>query len=549
MSSEPDRPGRTPGEGAGRPTDPNTVAPQQGAGAPVTPETPVDVHVLEPLPATPNHPFPHAIPPVSPAGRQQSPFGAPAAGPGPFPPYPPAPPQGRGFPLGWVIALVLMVFLIVGVSAIAAIGFVLMQRARLEAESAARIAEAERVKAQFQSEQMQRDMLRQAEIIRESAAIEDSARRMTENVEQAMRALEGTAGPPISPEAIPGLTPEGGLRLGFGEIHLPVSVVDRSVRGEDLSRDGAVIHKLTFDEETIATLVPAPIWSADGERLYLATSAGGVLELDTASLTLLRQITIDGDIHSMTLCSEGLAITGKGLSHLLVLGIPSLEQQRELLFPNVGLVVGSSASPVVFIQPATVFPGAGLQAIDIEESVSLCHVGVGLTGPTAMTPDGASLFLLENGALVRYAVERRALVRQEASPPIVSSNPQQIAISPDSRLVAAVCEGGNVEAPNHRAMSYGAYLYDVGNLNLPTGSVESGPFSRALGIDPAEERIYASNQETTLRVYTLAGEHLQDHALAPAGDEVRFFSMHPQGGRLLAVTGKSAFWIDFRGAP
>src|SRR5262249_15025069 len=125
----------------------------------------------------------------------------------------------------------------------------------------------------------------------------------------------------------------------------------------------------------------------------------------------------------------------------------------------------------------------------------------------AVSPDGKYFFGMGGiEELHRIKIDGAELSYEQSSPRI-SSNGQQICISPDSRHVCLPAGGGNGSHPDHPDLGgpYGTYIYPVTDLRKPAFGIRQGAYPRAVGFDPKAQQVYAQNHSKQLLVFSYTG--------------------------------------------
>jgi hypothetical protein len=75
--------------------------------------------------------------------------------------------------------------------------------------------------------------------------------------------------------------------------------------------------------------------------------------------------------------------------------------------------------------------------------------------------------------------------------------------------------------------------------------VASGAYPRAVGFDPKAGLIYAQNFQNQLIIYDPSGIKIKEFKLGPGGD-VKQFLVHPEGRKLLVLTGTKLYYVQVR---
>jgi hypothetical protein len=360
---------------------------------------------------------------------------------------------------------------------------------------------------------------------------------------------------------------------------------ERSVRAEilatDDSRDPAVLRVRGVGEwprpitlEQKARLVETmPVYILGfpfGEAVAgkkgnpaITINKGSVSSLRENDFGQMRAVQIDGAINPGTLradlgapCSwlspsaEGLLVAVSGLQEVWVIDPLTFKTKRKIPAPQVDRVASAPSLAVAFAAARGGFPGQNpLSVLDLKtgqivkqyQGRDLAPNGVGFQFLTA-TPDGKYLFSVGGiEQLHRFRIKGQELVFEESSQRI-AQNGQAIEVSPDGKYVCLPSGGGNYGAAN-----YSTFVYAVTNLSTPVVTIQSGAYPRALAFDPKGNTIYAHNFQNPLILLTPKGIKLKGYAIPGAG-EVKQILPHPQGGKLLLLTGHRLHLVGMKAA-
>ncbi len=287
------------------------------------------------------------------------------------------------------------------------------------------------------------------------------------------------------------------------------------------------------------------IWDESGKAFFVLEGKAGTL----------RRVALDGFREELrweigrpcswlSTSAEGLLLT-VGEREIWVLDPKTFAVRRQIATPTAQHAASSPALSVAFV---TARSGDAVGVVDLKtgkvvheyDSRSFPGKNAGYD-KLVVSPDGKFIFSQGMEELMRFAVNGDALEFEEASARI-AQNGQAIEISSDGSLVALPSGGGNYEAG-----AYTTNVYKATDLSAPEVKIESGAYPQALGLDTKAGLIYAQNAESSLIVFGMGGVKGKSYKLAgPRGrdDSPRQFAVHPDGGKLLALSGSSLRFVE-----
>jgi hypothetical protein len=192
---------------------------------------------------------------------------------------------------------------------------------------------------------------------------------------------------------------------------------------------------------------------------------------------------------------------------------------------------GSEILQVIDLKHAEVVASQDLKAMQNPQRL-------GLLDPT-LTPDGRHLFTRSATMLHRWQVSDKGVIHRESSFPLLKEGPGLIQVTGDGRMVGLVAPQGNLRGiPDHPDPGErGTYLFVAGQIRKPPVSLSNttGAFASDRG-----GRFYSLSDTGLLQVYNARGEKFGER---PAFSEpvvpVRQILLHPEGSRMLILTGKT----------
>lgn len=318
-------------------------------------------------------------------------------------------------------------------------------------------------------------------------------------------------------------------------------------------------------EGSTETLVPFFCWSKDGKSAFTLSTQGTLTKFSAETLRVIAETKLDGQCTDLKPCALGLVAVVSSTQTVVVIDDDKLGIRHTISVPGVNKI---ACAPKLHLAYAGVQTQNrdGIVAIDLRRRTLgqpvVPTAKVNLQGAVSIrkdtltvTPDGRYLFA-EGGrsALLRIRLGRNAPVIDAASPPIVSGRRSPIVVSPDGQFVAIPSGGGNKQAPNHPAVKYGTYIYDVDNLSQPKVAINSGPYPEAVGFDTETGHVLAQNSQSPLIVFSKGGGKLAEFRwVRGAGDRlaknVLQILPHPDGGRAGLLTENHLFLADYSDQP
>lgn len=291
-----------------------------------------------------------------------------------------------------------------------------------------------------------------------------------------------------------------------------------------------------------ARMPPAPAW-LDGGRAFAVVERGGTL----------RRVALDGfreerrweigkTCSDLAVSAEGLVLAVEGLGEVWTLDPATLAVRSRIATGDVKRAASAPSLGIAFVtgrnpdEVAVVDLKAGAVARTYDaRSFPGAHAGF---KNLAVAPDGRAAFAEGMERLIRFRIAGDELVFEEASPRI-AQNGRAVVLSPDGSRVALPSGGGNYEeAP------YTTVVYRAEDLTTPEYRVTSGAYPQALGFDPVRPLVYAQNFEHALLVFEAGGSKQATYDLGRRGESSRYFTVHPAGGKLFALSDSTLRFVE-----
>jgi hypothetical protein len=285
-------------------------------------------------------------------------------------------------------------------------------------------------------------------------------------------------------------------------------------------------------------------WSADAKAFYLLDGRGVLRRIAWPALKEERRLETGHSCSWLSLSAEGLLLTVADLQQVWLLDPNTLQLKKRFRVASVRRTV---SAPPLSVGLAISADNNTLTVLDLKAGTSR-EIDRSSLGRDAgfthavVTPDGRYLFT-QGGIeqLQRYRLDGKT-VRFEESSPRIAQNGQRIDVSPDGALVCLPSGGGNYA--EREIGPYATFIYAVGHLKRPALILRLGAYPRAVGFDPRGGYIYAQNFDNQFILCSKDGARLAAHSLSDRGDEVRQFLVHPEGRRVLVLTGNRLFAVE-----
>jgi S1-C subfamily serine protease len=325
-----------------------------------------------------------------------------------------------------------------------------------------------------------------------------------------------------------------------------VKVTGESVLARERELGRLHVRELTLDTRGVP---PCLCWAPDGKSFFLVEPAKGLVrQIAYPGLREERQLDLGRRCTWLSLSAKGLLATVPDLQEVWLLDPATLKVKTTFEAAGVEKALSSPALSVAFAVSAD---RSRLQAFDLTTRGAVRAYNDRSFGKflqfafPAVSPDGKYLFVVGGiEELHRFKIDGTALTLEQASPRI-SSNGQQVAISPDSKYVCLAAGGGNGKHPDHPDVGpYGTFIYPVTNLRKPAFGIRQGAYPRAVGFDPKAEVVYAQNHEKQLLIFSYTGLLRQQHELGPRNHGTTQFLVHPEGHRVLVLTSERLYAVE-----
>jgi S1-C subfamily serine protease len=329
------------------------------------------------------------------------------------------------------------------------------------------------------------------------------------------------------------------------------------------ARQGAsrTVDDLTVTEVRLnaAALAPCLVWARDGKSFYALEGGTGMLRrIALDGFREVQRLDVGRKCGWLSLSAEGLVVTVTDAQEVWLVDAEQLKVKGRCAVASVTRAVSAPGLSVAVAASPGPLDGGDLYVLDLKKvDVVKAYKARDFSRDVGfdravMTPDGKYLFTAGGiEQMARFRIDGADLVFEQSSYRIAQGAVGAgICVSPDGRFVCYPTGGGNYGVgENHPPrQGYSTWIYPVTNLRKPALQLETGPYPRAVGFDPKAGRIFGQNFDTTLMVFNEAGIKRKVYQFGSRGDEVKQFSTHPDGGKLLLLTGSKLFWIEFPSA-
>ena len=330
---------------------------------------------------------------------------------------------------------------------------------------------------------------------------------------------------------------------------------DGSVAGSPIRIADIQVTPLAVQADS---LVPFVVWSDQGRYLHCLTSNGLLRKLSVPGFVETKRLDLKSSCSYLGMSSAGLVVVMNSVQKVVTIKPEELIVDKTIQVAGIKTVACASTSHQAFAASGNSFVALDLRKGRVTGSTDLRMMKgdprrvkrtttyVPATGleMLTMTPDGKYLFSKGGTEMLQRIRVAGNTTTVEEFTPRIGQNSQSIAISPDSKYVAMPSGGGNYKADGHPELNYGTYIYAVANLQSPAMGVSTGAYPRAIGFDHTAGKIFAQNRSHQLIVINSGGVKEAEYKLSPKPEDVRLFSVHPMGGRLLVLTENELLWVD-----
>ena len=309
-------------------------------------------------------------------------------------------------------------------------------------------------------------------------------------------------------------------------------------------------------------LIDAGQFSLDGQTLTVAGEQGLLQSFDVTTLKLSNEHNLRGACTEFAQWQNGFVVVNGATQELIVLD-QVLTELRRVSVPGIvrfttaptlefGFVIEKNRISSVALERGRVRalntapllaaakqvrrpPDTGERGAPLDFRFATC------------TPDGKTLVTMAGYRINRFRIRRGGLAWEECGWKVgASGTPINLNVGGNPALVAMPCGAGNAEnLPGHPVdPRYGTFVYDVSKLSVPKVTVVAGAYPSVLAFDPRFKLIYTQNSGTELLVYNHAGAKLAEYTFGAKNAQTRAYAVHPEGGRLLVLTGNELFWCQ-----
>lgn len=331
-----------------------------------------------------------------------------------------------------------------------------------------------------------------------------------------------------------------------------------------LAQTGLAADKLPVKRKipaAAANLLEPIYFSDDGSSCFLLENQGRLRELSLPGMSTVTERNLNRKCSAFGRWEEGFAVYADATQELIILDrafnetgrvkTPGLVRFATAPTLDFGYVIGKNQIGTVDLKKA--------RLLKLNTSTLLrAAARVKRTEPrpapldflrATCTLDGKYLVTMADHRINRFSIKRKgALAWEESGWRIgTSGTPSGLNVGGKKPYLIAMPygAGNNRGIPGHPASpGYGTFIYDLKKLSVPMVTITPGAYPNALGFDEKHELIYAQNFEIDLIVYNHGGAKLGEYAIDDRNAQTRAFFPHPDGGKVLVLTGKSLVWCE-----
>ena len=267
-----------------------------------------------------------------------------------------------------------------------------------------------------------------------------------------------------------------------------------------------------------------PIWSEDGQRLYVVESSRWLIEIRVQDWMLLRRVRlwISSRPTAVSRCQAGLLVSRRSSNNgltVLLIDPQAMCGKRQFEMPGVANIAASptSSSWYALKQPddacLVLDASSNSPTPNAQSAVLMSPAERGdSTGSRsiAVTPDGRFLLYLNGSGLHRYRIEGERL-RHEESVERLSLGGADLDVSLDSKY--AVCRGDRSILNRTAALPDAWCILDVAKLAKPMGTIWYDGLCPPVTLDPVTGNTYVFG---TKGLGVIGRDGQVKHTLSPA---------------------------------
>jgi hypothetical protein len=223
-----------------------------------------------------------------------------------------------------------------------------------------------------------------------------------------------------------------------------------------------------------------------------------------------------------------------------------LQVLKKLPIASAGRVVSAPALSFAYAVEKQFGPGT-LIVIDLKSGMRVQQYStndfggklIGFDFPV-VTPDGRYLFAVGFEQICRFRLREDQVLFDEVSPRLLQGAFGGLCVSNDGKWVCGPSGGGNYGLPDvPSGSSYSTYLYSTVSFRKPMLVLAQGAYPRAVGFDMPSGLIYTQNHDKDLLIFDSKGRKLKEYAFAGRGRDPRQFLVHPEGRKMLVLSGEN----------
>jgi hypothetical protein len=302
---------------------------------------------------------------------------------------------------------------------------------------------------------------------------------------------------------------------------------------------GTVTHKAS---QGIGDNLAGVVWNADAKSFFIVGLNGKIAEYSIPAVVKTQSADLKAQLTTAAMSSEGLVVTlfNGGLWILDPKDLSTV--RRKMKTPGVMAIAASPSSKYAVVNTSQ--GDLSVCVIDLEKGTIVTKQQNRSPLRLAMSSDGKRVYSCPDGRLTVSALgDDGSLAEIDASEPIVDQL-QNLCISPAGDFACAPCNNGNRNAPEHPKIGeFTTYVYGGHSLAKPLFAVASGPYPRAVGIDPKSGYIVAHDSNHQIKLYNFKGELLAEQLILPKGNNPTQFLPSPLGYDMLVVFSRHVVYV------
>jgi hypothetical protein len=326
--------------------------------------------------------------------------------------------------------------------------------------------------------------------------------------------------------------------------------VNQNLKGETVKVGDLSVTDLKVPADN---LVPRVLWADPaGKAVILVEKSGLVRRVSVPVFEESLRVDLQRKCSGAALSAEGLVLALPNDQQVWVLDAERLTVKKKIAVSSVSDVAASPKVAVAVASGAKVLHTLELKKGKATSFQPAPQVKVKDYENPVMTDDGA--FVLARGnngnSILRFKLSKAGALSPDGMSEDIGSGAiyNGLQLSPDGKFVCLPSGGGNRPGlKGHPEVgTYTTYVYPVATLNKPAFVLESGAYPTAVGFDPAAKLVYAQNADFLLIAFSATGVKKKEFGI-DTGERpvsVRQLLPHPDGGKLLVLTGRRLVWVE-----